>query len=628
MATRTQEVHVTTRSKYQSCGDPILSEYKLREMVKAYLDFPEYVFDVETHATREKRFPKDKPQGDPLTNEVFWISFAGPGRCDVLPLGHPKGKGGPSTQLWRSVAFPILEPLLHSTTQRKIGANVKFDCMSTAKYYDGAPPPPPYGDILVGQHILNENLGPRSYALLPMTERHLRFSYEKIGKLGVETFPFLDASRYSYLDSKNTWLLWRKVKKLINEHRLGGVMRLEMDVLEVVIAMEMAGAPVDTDYLVQFGKKLRKRMQDIEYSLYEANNNEPFNLNAPVARGKFVYKVRGHKATVFTEKSNQASTKADHLEVFAKKDPMVKSMMDWMKLAKLHGTYIEGMIPRITPDGRLHTDFRQTGAATGRFSSAEPNLQNIPVRSDDGKEIRHAFWAPEGYVLVVADFSQIELRVLAHFTQDPLLIAAYVQGLDLHRLTAQTAYHVEDPTPEQRGRAKNVNFSITFGATEHTLVEKYGVPNLKEGKQLIAGFYGTYKKVAPWQDKIVDEARRQRPPHVTSLVGRRRRLGALMSTNWSERARAERQAVNFKIQGSAADINKMAMIRCYHALEEKRPESKLILTVHDEFVTLTPKKHANEVQELVREAMEGAYELQGLPLVADVKQVERWSEAK
>lgn len=232
--------------------------------------------------------------------------------------------------------------------------------------------------------------------------------------------------------------------------------------------------------------------------------------------------------------------------------------------------------------------------------------------------------------LVVADFSQIELRVLAHFTQDPNLIAGYVAGLDLHTLTASKAYHVaeKDVTPLQRSLGKNVNFSVCFGVTPRTLVEKYNVPNEKEGQALIDGFYAAYPTVAPWQEKQLRDARARRPPHVRSILGRRRRLGALMSMKYGERAGAERQAINFIIQGSAADINKLALIKCHRALREENLKARIILSVHDEIVTLTPKKEANQVEDLIRTNMESAYELQGLPLTVDVKQVERWNDAK
>lgn len=387
-----KELVVTKRHRFNKCGDPITSERKLRDMVEAYKDFPEFVFDVETLATREKRYEKDGPQGDPHTNEVFWISFAGPGRCDVIPLGHPTDKGGPTDQLWRSVAFPILEPLLYNTTQRKVGANTKFDVMSLAKYFDGEPMPPPYGDVLVEQHILNENLGMRGYSVLACTQRHLGHTYEKIGK-NVWEHPYLDASRYSYFDSKNEWLLHVKFMRDIERLGLMPIFDLEMGVLEVVIAMEMEGAPVDVAHLEVVDKDLDKRKLEIEYRIWDANGGTPFNLNASAACGKFVYDMRGHKPKHYTPKTGARSTKADHLAEYAKKDPLVQAMLDWAKLDKLQGTYVKGLVPKVTPAGRLHADFRQTGTVTGRFSSSQPNLQNIPSRSEDGKEIRYAFWA-------------------------------------------------------------------------------------------------------------------------------------------------------------------------------------------------------------------------------------------
>lgn len=602
-------------------GSPILTMPALREMVAWYQDQPEWAFDLETVGTRAKRYPKDKPAVDVLTNEVIWLSFAGPGRCDTIPVGHPTGP----EQLWRSEVFPVLEPLFFNDA-RKVGHNLRFDIETMAKYYDGEPPIGPYACTMVAQHVLNENL--HVYNLGAITQRHFGFLYDKgVGKKGPETFPFREVARYAYLDAKYTWLLWCKLKKILNAQRLAGLYRLEMDVMRTVVHMELTGAPVDREQVERLDVEMTQRLNTLQDRIFEANGAE-FNLDAPIAKGKFVYGVLGHKPVLFTDKTKKPSTAAGAFEPLAKKDPLVADMLAWTGTSKLKGTFVTGLRNHIHTDGRVYTRFNQVGTVTGRWSSNEINLQNIPVRTDEGKQVRNLFPAPPGYVYVVSDFSQIELRVLAHFTQDPLLVGAYTQGLDLHMMTAKTAYHTENPTPEERGLAKNVNFSVTFGVTPGTLVLKYGVKNEKEGQMLIDAFYATYVKVMPWQTKTLQDARSRRPPHTQTLLGRKRRLPALLATQQGARRAAERQAINAIIQGSAADIMKIAMVRFLDAIEVHDPRMRLVFTVHDEMGALVPEELADEGAKMMTEAMEGAYELNGVPLVANTSVVDNWGAAK
>lgn len=632
----------------------VLTEEQLQEVAEAYSQFDAFVFDVET---------KGPHRGEPMRNDVFWLSLAGPGRADVIPFGHPTGDivandipmrkdlsaplkarkpipvfGEPPKQLWPGDVFAALKPLFFGDAL-KIGHNVKFDVKSVAKYYDGQVPVGPYADTIMAEFLLDENLrGYRPYSLGQCVQRAFKFEYDKsIGK-EVEIHPFHVAARYSYLDAKYTWLLWLKKRDQLEKVGLLDLFWMEMDVLDAVISMEYRGVDIDLPRLDDLDELL---IEDIakQYDKIKRAAGFDINLNADVQVRKLVYEVRKHKPTVFTEKTQEPATSRAALEGLAKKDPIVASIIDWQELHKLKSTFVDGLKEKQI-DGRIHAEFDQRGAATGRFSSRNPNLQNIPSRSERGKKIRDVFVAPKGYSLIVADYSQIELRLLAHFCQDPLLLAAYTEGLDLHTLTAQRAYSVDVPTSEQRSRAKNVNFSMVFGAVAQTITTRYGVP-LREAEKLVEAFFTTYRRVDPWRNAVVKRCKRNRisparaeelgcdpcAPFVETILGRRRRLPEIFFSDNKQRSYAERQAVNSVIQGSAADINKLALVRLRQSFLDR--DMSMVLTVHDEIVSVVADRDIDEGVLLVRTAMEDIPDLNlRVPLIADIKVCQRWSDGK
>ena len=320
------------------------------------------------------------------------------------------------------------------------------------------------------------------------------------------------------------------------------------------------------------------------------------------------------------------STNADVLEKLKNKHPIIPAIMDYRMLTKLKSTYADGLLKEIREDGRIHTTFQNLVTATGRLSSTEPNLQNIPVRTDLGSEIRKMFIPRPGCTLVDADYSQIELRVLAHIADDENMCAAFRDGLDIHTVTASQVFAVEPDavTPLQRRHAKAVNFGIVYGISEFSLSEDIGVSRW-EAKEYIESYLANYRGVKAYMKKVVEDARES--GYTQTLYGRRRYIPELKSSNFNVRSGAERMTLNTPIQGTAADLIKLAMIRVDAALRQNFPEAKLVLQVHDELIVECPEKIAAEVALLVSTEMENVAKL-NVPLTAEAKIGKSWFEAK
>jgi DNA polymerase-1 len=484
----------------------------------------------------------------------------------------------------------------------------------------------------VAAKLIDENH--KDYRLGSLVKREYGFTYDKIGSKGVDNYPFSEAALYSYLDAQYTWLLWNKYCAEIERQGLERLHELEMQMLPVVIDMELTGTPIDKQVLAELGEEFSMEMARHQLAI-DRKAGKPVNLNAGRQVAEFIYDILGHKCTVFTTKTNERSTAAATLESFGN-DPYVERIQEYAKLGKLQGTFIDG-ISRNLNNGRVHASFNQMGTVSGRLSCSTPNLQQIPSRSDRGKRVRDVFVASPGNVLIVSDLSQIELRVLAHFTQDNRLLRSYRDNIDLHSALATRVFG-PDFTPAQRSLAKNAHFSVLYGAGAGTMVRMYKVPSLQLAQQVLKGFYESYPRVAPWKKRVWAEARgrakRGQAPYVETLLGRRRRLPAL---NWSDddlRSAAERQAVSVTISGSAADLFKVVMINVDDALRQQGWKGHILMTVHDELVVEVPEEFADEGLELVRYWMENVNNpwtdepMLSVPIVADAKIVTRWSDAK
>ena len=398
---------------------------------------------------------------------------------------------------------------------------------------------------------------------------------------------------------------------------------VEMPLVETLYDMEQCGVRVEADELKAYGEKLGVRIHELEQEIYE-EAGEIFNINSPKQLGVILFEKMGLQGGRKTKTGY--STAADVLEKLAPEYPIVAKILEYRQMAKLKSTYADGLAGFIQADGRIHGKFHQTITATGRLSSAEPNLQNIPVRMELGRLIRKVFIPEDGFVFVDADYSQIELRILAHCSGDDMLINAYRQAQDIHRITASQVFHVpfDEVTDLQRRNAKAVNFGIVYGISSFGLSQDLSISR-KEAAEYIDQYFLTYPGIKTFLDNTVASAREH--GYVETLFGRRRPMPELKSSNYMQRSFGERVAMNAPIQGPAADIIKVAMIGVSRRLKEKQMKSRLVLQVHDELLIETYIPELEQVEEILKEEMERAADLK-VPLLVDMHTGNNWYEAK
>ena len=398
---------------------------------------------------------------------------------------------------------------------------------------------------------------------------------------------------------------------------------VEMPLVETLYDMEQCGVRVEADELKAYGEKLGVRVHELEQEIYE-EADEIFNINSPKQLGVILFEKMGLQGGRKTKTGY--STAADVLEKLAPEYPIVAKILEYRQMAKLKSTYADGLAGFIQADGRIHGKFHQTITATGRLSSAEPNLQNIPVRMELGRLIRKVFIPADGFVFVDADYSQIELRILAHCSGDDMLINAYRQAQDIHRITASQVFHVpfDEVTDLQRRNAKAVNFGIVYGISSFGLSQDLSISR-KEAAEYIEQYFLTYPGIKTFLDNTVASAREH--GYVETLFGRRRPMPELKSSNYMQRSFGERVAMNAPIQGTAADIIKVAMIGVSRRLKEKQMKSRLVLQVHDELLIETYIPELEQVEEILKEEMERAADLK-VPLLVDMHTGNNWYEAK
>ena len=398
---------------------------------------------------------------------------------------------------------------------------------------------------------------------------------------------------------------------------------IELPLCRVLAEMEVAGVKADQMALISFGSMLQSRIETAQQTIFAFAGRE-FNINSTKQLGEILFdelKLPAGKKT-----KSGYSTNADVLEKLKGKHPIIEAILDYRAMTKLKSTYADGLVKQIADDGRIHTTFQNMVTATGRLSSTDPNLQNIPVRTELGSEIRKMFVPDDGCVFVDADYSQIELRVLAHIADDKTMQEAFKSGFDIHTATAAQVFGVEPEqvTPLMRRHAKAVNFGIVYGISEFSLSEDIGVSR-KEARQYIDNYLAHYAGVRAYMHDIVEQAKKD--GYVTTLFGRRRDLPELKSSNFNIRSFGERVALNTPIQGTAADIIKLAMLRVDAALRKKKLKARLVLQVHDELIVECPLKEAEQVKQIVTAEMEHVVQLH-VPLLADAKSGASWYEAK
>lgn len=689
--------------------DIILTEEDLRDAVDYFMRFDAFAFDIESMG--EHRLI-------PAQNEVVWLSMATYGRVVVIPFGHPNGNkliskatrkknkvtkkfdqipavfSAPPEQLRPSVVFEILRPLFFSD-RRKVGHNLPFDLVSVSKYF-GDVPPGPYTDTIVDQWLLDENFEPRvrsaagkmynkpSKGLKDLVEHYFQLKYdtEEVGK-DITKHTFKTVALYSLLDARYTWLLFRLLHPQLAPEDLTDTVEMEEEITGVVSRMAIPGAPVSVPRLEELREEFADRLIIAEATVYRAADKK-FDIGSVPQKQQVLYGPKrsggqGLKPIKLTPagKKKKAlgreleitdySTDAEALEAHAD-NPVVQALAEHSEVAKLLG-YLNKYLgdpakgtSSIIFNGRIHAQFKQYGTVTGRFSSSEPNLQNIPAHGENGAKFRSAFEAPCGWKLIVADYGQVELRVLAHYIGKGRLYDGFMAGVDAHTATAAAVYGVafEDVTKEMRQVAKGLNFAIVYGAGAAKVASMGGI-TLKQAKEFLERHAQMFPEIHAFTKRVVDRCRaRVDFPHIRTMSGQYRRLpeitrkGAMAAARrtfngekynerqfesrvWAIQSKAERQAVNTLIQGSAAYLIKVAMIRADKACEadyarHQNPADRiqLIMTVHDELMVLAPDHRAEEARLLLEEAMLGS-EIQDLlrvPLSCDAHIGQSWAEAK
>lgn len=524
----------------------------------------------------------------------------------------------------------IFKPAFENPDSLKIGQNIKYDLIMLANY--GVTLKGKMFDTMIAHYVLQPEL---RHGMDYLAEIYLKYETikieELIGAKGKKQGNMRDLApeavyKYACEDADVTL----KLKQVLgNELETNGVKKLfeeiEMPLVPVLAYMERNGVRIDTEALKETSRHFTARMNQIEEEVHQLAGME-FNIASPKQVGEVLFDRLKIVEKAKKTKTGQYVTSEEVLESLRGKHEIVGKILEHRGLKKLLGTYIDALPQLINPaTGRIHTSFNQTVTATGRLSSSNPNLQNIPIRNEDGKEIRKAFIPDEGSEFFSADYSQIELRIMAHLSNDPHMIEAFQKDQDIHAATAAKIYKVklEEVTREQRSKAKTANFGIIYGISVFGLAERLNVDR-KEAKALIDGYFENYPNVKAYMDQSIQEAREK--GYIETIFKRKRYLPDINSKNAVVRGYAERNAINAPIQGSAADIIKVAMIRIYQRFQEEGIRSKMILQVHDELNFSVLPEEKEKVQQIVISEMEAAYKMKA-PLRADHGWGHNWLEA-
>ena len=570
--------------------------------------------------------------------ELVGMSLAvAPGRSWYLPFAHvpPDGElagGTPPRNLppLASDALAPLRELLEDARVPKAGHNVKFDSLVLRRA--GVELAGVRYDSMLASFVLDP--GRRSHAIDDLARERLsvgmRTYAEVVGRGKAERpfaqVPLLEAARYSAVESETVLGLHTAFQPELEDHQLLRLLEtMEMPLIAVLADMEWHGVRVDLERLGEISRTFARELADLERAIYHAAGTE-FNINSTPQLRHVLFEK--HQLPILKKTKTGPSTDYEVLEQLAVMGHEVpKLLIEYRELSKLKSTYVDALPGFINPrTGRIHTNFNQAGAATGRLSSSDPNLQNIPVRTPRGEAIRRAFVASPGAVLLTADYSQIELRLLAHLAGDAAFVEAFERGGDIHRQTAAVIFGVpqEQVTSEMRAQAKTINFATIYGQGPFALSRQLGI-TLDEAKRFIDHYFTRFAGVRAWLDRTVAEARAK--GYVETLFGRRRYIPELKDKNFNIRAFGERTATNSPLQGSAADLIKIAMIGIARALRERGLASRMILQVHDELVFEVPHGERDTATELVKSHMEGAAELR-IPLVVSIGVGTNWVDAK
>lgn len=586
-------------------------EEEMRALSQKFLSAKTLSLDTETTGT------------DAMTAELVGLSFAVEEfEAYYIPV--------PPEREEAQKIVDIFKPAYENPSSLKTGQNIKYDMLVLARY--GVDIKGKMFDTMVAHYVLQPELPHNMDAL---AEQYLGYSTIKIEELigpkgkkqkNMRDLPPGDVYEYACEDADVTLRLKNALHdELVRNDAIQLFEEVEMPLVRVLAAMELTGVRIDTETLRETSELFTLRMNKLEEEVF-ALAGESFNLSSPKQVGEILFDKLKIDERAKRTKTGQYVTSEEVLEKLRPRHEIVDRILNYRGLKKLTSTYVDSLPTLINPStGKIHTSFNQTVTSTGRLSSSNPNLQNIPVRGDDGKEIRKAFIPEPGCTFFSADYSQIELRIMAHLSGDKHMIEAFLEGDDIHASTAAKIYHkpIADVTRDERRKAKTANFGIIYGISVFGLAERLNVPR-SEARELIDGYFATYPRVREYMDESIERARRQ--GYIETLLRRRRYLPDINSRNAIVRGYAERNAINAPIQGSAADIIKIAMVRIYNRFLSENLRSTMMLQVHDELNFSVVPEEREIVEQIVIHEMENAYSL-SVPLKADCGWGANWLEA-
>lgn len=565
---------------------------------------------------------------DPLQSKLVGISLAAePSKGYYIPLGHHF-----ATQLELEAIRKELGDLLSNPQIEKVAHNAKFDML--VLHTAGFEVKPLTFDTMVAEWLINptsRNLGLKAQASerlgVQMTEID-----ELIGKgknqISMAEVPVERAAPYAAADAVMTLRLVEPMRKDLEAHAAQKLYHdIENPLIPILAEMEETGILLDLDFFTEFAKELQIEINRLTEEAYRLAGDQ-FNLNSTQQLSDILFQKLGLEPPDRTKKtsSGKFSTSAEVLESMKGMHPLVDTILDYRELSKLQSTYVEALPAQINPvDGRIHTTFNQTGTVTGRIASQNPNLQNIPIRTEQGRRVRQGFIAAEGHKLLAVDYSQIELRIVAHLAQDEAMMKAFHEGQDIHATTAAAIANIplNQVSKQERRHAKAINFGLIYGMSPYGLTRTTDL-TLAEAENFVREYFRQFPGVKKWLDNTRLEATRQ--GYVETLLGRRRYFPALAAgTNYTIRQREEREAINAPVQGTAADIIKLAMLKLPNSLKDAGLKTKMILQVHDELIFEVPLEEIDQATRLVKSLMESAFPL-SVPLVTEAKIGNNWGE--
>jgi DNA polymerase-1 len=596
------------------------TEEALRVLVSSLRNAGAFALDTETSSE------------DVWHAELVGISCSmAAGEAYYIPVGHVRTPNDQESekQLPLALVLEQLRSILENSAIRKYMHNAKYDMLMLARY--GIKLRGLAFDSMLGAYLVDP--GRRGLGLKDQVFQRLGHAMTPISELigsgskmiSMAQVPVRLAADYAGADADMTLRLVEPIRFELHRHNLFELYNnIELPLVPVLMQMEQYGVALDTDFLHSFEEKLSEQIATLEKEIYDSVGHR-FNINSTKQLGDILFEEL--KLPKGKKTKTGYSVSADVIESLRGKHPIVELLLAYRQLTKLKSTYVDGLLALVDPvTGRVHTSFNQTVASSGRLSSSNPNLQNIPIRTELGRQIRHAFIADPSYVLLTADYSQIELRILAHIIHDPRLIEAFSKDEDIHAITAAALFNVSlsEVTKDQRRLAKTVVYATLYGQSAFGLANITGMSNA-EAAAFIKRYHETFPRIKGYVDSTLHQARTQ--GYVNTLFGRKRFLPDLLSLPLVERQAVEREAINMPIQGANADLIKIAMIRLHHAIEEKRLKTRMILQVHDELVFEVPVEELERTKQLVKNIMEGVAKLD-VPIKVELKVGKNWYEAE